>query len=66
MTLEGHLQEEDLVTKGNVTSKEVRIAREANNHQDGDFKGNGHAQEECRNPIRMMVKDTAQGTSEAS
>jgi hypothetical protein len=37
MTLEGHLQEEDLVTKGNVTSTEVRIAREANNHQDGDF-----------------------------
>ncbi|EDL54917.1 hypothetical protein VSAK1_02554 [Vibrio mediterranei AK1] len=44
--MEGHLQEEDLVTKGTVTSKEVRIARDANNHQEDDLKGKGYTQEE--------------------
>ena len=36
------------------------------NHQDDDLKGQGHTQESARTHIRMMFKDTAQGTSEAS
>lgn len=36
------------------------------NCQDDGLKGKGHTQESARINIRMMYKDTAQGTSEAS